>query len=88
LLVVLYIPVGTAVSICAWINVSTDVFVVTILLCFMNQSINWIIYGALNRNFRNGYKRLFFGCCGTRCGTDCAATTDLNTVNLVVSNGR
>jgi hypothetical protein len=31
---------------------------------FMNQSINWIIYGALNRSFRTGYRRLMLGCLG------------------------
>jgi hypothetical protein len=32
----------------------------------VNQAINWIIYGALNTAFRDGYKRLFFSvaaCC-------------------------
>jgi hypothetical protein len=63
LLVLGYMPGGTAVALVAWVYVPSDVFTIVILLAFINQSINWIIYDALNRNFRDGYRRLLQACC-------------------------
>nr|KAG5713725.1 hypothetical protein BaRGS_024352 [Batillaria attramentaria] len=39
-------------------NISPDVYVFLLLLSFINNSINWIIYGLMNKNFLRGYKRL------------------------------
>jgi len=42
-------------------------------LAFCNSSVNTVLYGVMNRNFRNGYMRLFntIFCCGRRM--QCAA---------------
>jgi hypothetical protein len=67
LLVLLYIPIATAlIMLESSYSVPSEVMGLLVLLCFLNQAINWIIYGALNLAFRNGYKRLYFSvatCC-------------------------
>ncbi|XP_039269691.2 melatonin receptor type 1A-like [Styela clava] len=56
-------------------------------LAFTNSSMNSVLYGVLNRNFRNGYKKLWgtlFSCCGC-----CANLTKklLSTANISSTNG-
>jgi hypothetical protein len=59
-LVVLYMPIGIAIAIHPK-STSVDVYTVLLLMAFSNHCINWIIYGALAKNFRLGYKNLFPG---------------------------
>ncbi|XP_076456378.1 melatonin receptor type 1B-like [Babylonia areolata] len=66
LLIVLCVPLAAAVAIMGNVPMSADVFCFLIFLFFINNSINWILYGALNKNFRKGYKQLLTsGCCLT-----------------------
>jgi hypothetical protein len=60
-LVLLYVPLGFAIILHPIAKVSVDVFNVLILTAFTNHCINWIIYGALSKNFRRGYKSLCLG---------------------------
>jgi hypothetical protein len=64
ILVLFYIPVSVAAALVSQSKdaLSSDVLCLLILLAFANQAFNWIIYGALNRNFRYGYRRLYQGC--------------------------
>jgi hypothetical protein len=59
-LVLSYTPIGIA-TVLDPKSTSVDVFSIVILLAFSNHCINWIIYGALAKNFRLGYKRLLLG---------------------------
>ena len=63
LLVLLYIPLSVTVAITGSVYVSPDVYGVLVLIFFLNNSINWIVYGLLNKNFKNGYKRLLMARC-------------------------
>jgi hypothetical protein len=63
LVVVLYIPLATAIALLGKVPVSPEVFCLCLLAFFLNQSINCVVYGVLNRNFRDGYKRLLWGRC-------------------------
>lgn len=64
LLVLLYIPISVAVALLGSVPIPPEVFSLCLLAFFLNQSINWIVYGVLNRNFRHGYKQLLWvRCC-------------------------
>jgi hypothetical protein len=57
LLVVTYTPVAVCIALAE--DVSADVMQLSLLVCFANSSINWIIYGMLSVQFRQAYKRMF-----------------------------
>jgi allatostatin receptor len=79
LLVVLYLPLAIGLSMNNVISAGTYAFLV--LLLFLNHCINWLVYGALNANFRNGYRRLMLGRCAASPASQ--ATADDCTVNTV-----
>lgn len=62
-LVVFYVPMAVAGIASRVVYVPTDLFQFLILFLFLNHSINWIIYGFMNKHFREGYQRLLMRCC-------------------------
>lgn len=63
ILILLYCPlVLTDIIDKSVVNVSGDVFAFGVLLLFVNHSINWILYGILNKNFKRAYKQQITQC--------------------------
>nr|KAG5701022.1 hypothetical protein BaRGS_022733 [Batillaria attramentaria] len=52
-------------------SIPTEVAVLSVLLYYFNCSVNWIVYGVMNRSFRRGYvmhvKRVLGTCCRCPC---------------------
>nr|KAG5713724.1 hypothetical protein BaRGS_024351 [Batillaria attramentaria] len=65
LLLVLYIPISVALSLDSFkvTVVSSDSYAFCVLLLFLNHSINWIVYGLMNKNFMEGYRRQMASVC-------------------------
>ncbi|XP_070184289.1 uncharacterized protein [Littorina saxatilis] len=64
--VFLYLPLATMAVISLYSHVYIDTGIWTVACAFLNHSINWILYGLMNRSFREGYVRQF-GCCCKKC---------------------
>jgi hypothetical protein len=60
LLVVLYLPLILGVTMPN--TFSSEALTFFVLLLYINHSVNWIVYGIMNNNFRAGYKRLLHRC--------------------------
>ena len=84
LLVLLCIPLSVTVAITGSVYVSPDVYAVFVLFFFLNNSINWIVYGLLNKNFRNGYRRLLVARCASSKAT--AAEVEGTGITLATVN--
>lgn len=56
-LIVLYIPFASGTLISKMVPVSADTFSILSFLLFLNHSINWMVYGLMNKHFKDGYKR-------------------------------
>ena len=63
LLVLLYIPLSVVVALTGSVPVSSDVYSILVLVFFLNNSINWIVYGVMNKSFKDGYRRLLLARC-------------------------
>ncbi len=72
-----------------WLDMPDPFYTISVWFAFSNSSLNSIIYGILNKNFRKGYGTLLrYICCRrvqTRCCGKCAA---LNSQDESVSNSQ
>lgn len=62
-LLLLYTPFAFCIFIDYFVPVQTEVMATASMLLFVNCSINWIIYGAMNTSFRKAYKLTLLVCC-------------------------
>nr|KAG5713726.1 hypothetical protein BaRGS_024353 [Batillaria attramentaria] len=53
-------PVGLALAadFVSDVDVSSEAYAFLLLLVFLNNSVNWIVYGVMNKSFKEGYKQL------------------------------
>ncbi|KAL8610537.1 hypothetical protein ACOMHN_060457 [Nucella lapillus] len=63
ILILFCTPLVAGVAVMGIVDISPDVFCFLIFLFFFNNSINWVLYGALNKNFRKGYRQLVVATC-------------------------
>lgn len=52
-----YLPMCVTLVIDVYYDLSSDVMQCVVFGLFFNHSINWIVYGVLNKNFAEGYKK-------------------------------
>ncbi|XP_074641264.1 melatonin receptor type 1A-like [Tubulanus polymorphus] len=58
-----WFPYGTIAIVDAFTKgISDEAHLIVAWLAFGNCSLNWLIYGGLNSNFRQGYKKIFVTC--------------------------
>lgn len=59
LMVLAFVPFGTTVAVNYAISVRPPpwLVIVGVLFLFINNAVNWIVYGAMNKSFRHGYAR-------------------------------
>ena len=64
--VLLYLPTGVAAIVEIYHQVSPEVSLWGVTCMFLNHCINWIVYGLMNRTFRDGYVKQLEWCCRCR----------------------
>ena len=76
LFVIVWFPYGIVMVADAYIPQSPWLIKVVTWLAFSNCGINWIVYGAMNRNFRSGYRDVIMGCRKQAPSTGSGGTDD------------
>ena len=61
--VILYLPLAVVNIVNVYRPVSAELGIWTVTCGFLNHSINWIVYGLMNKTFRVGYMRQLLLCC-------------------------
>ncbi|KAK7087607.1 probable muscarinic acetylcholine receptor gar-1 [Littorina saxatilis] len=61
-----FIPFGAITVAKLKVSVSAEVVMIGNFFLFLNNSVNWIVYGVINAAFRDGYTQLFTACCPGR----------------------